>query len=53
MDKVNIEALNRLNNEELLSLYDSINDHIKFLNENIIKAEEKKEEEESNESNGE
>jgi len=52
MDRTNIEALNKLNNEELLSLYDSVNDHIKFLNENIIKAEEKKEEE-SNESNGE
>ena len=54
MDKVDIDVLNSLNNEELLDLYNQVNDHIAYLNENIIKDEENKEEnkEESTDNNG-
>lgn len=50
MDKVDIDVLNSLNNEELLDLYNQVNDHITYLNENIIKEEDNKEE--STDNNG-
>jgi hypothetical protein len=50
MDKVDIDVLNTLNNEELLDLYNQVNDHITYLNENIIKEEDNKEE--STDNNG-
>ena len=55
MDKVDIDLLNQLNNEELLDLYNKVNEHISYLNENIVKEEKSDDntEEESNDSNGE
>ena len=50
MDKVDIDVLNSLNEEELLDLYNQVNDHITYLNENIIKEEDNKEE--STDNNG-
>ena len=54
MDKVDLDVLNSLNNEELLDLYNQVNDHIAYLNENIIKDEKNEEDnkEESTDNNG-
>lgn len=54
MDKVDLDVLNNLNNEELLDLYNQVNDHITYLNENIIKDEKNEEDnkEESTDNNG-
>jgi len=51
MEKHEIDVLNSLTNEQLLDLYNQVNDHISYLNENII-TEEKEDKKESTDNNG-